>query len=242
MNNQTIIANGLSKAYGDKIVLNNIDFATEQGRIYGMIGPSGSGKTTFIKMLVGMEKPDTGSVHVLNTPMPNLEVLQRIGYMAQSDALYPTLTGKENLQFFASLFKLNKHEQKERIAYVAKLVNLTDDLHKKVTNYSGGMKRRLSLAIALVQNPEVLILDEPTVGIDPALRFQLWEELIRLKEEERKTILITTHVMDEANRCDFVSMLRGGSIIAHGSPQALKDQFDVETLDEVFLHAGRTSI
>lgn len=241
MKHETILANGLSKAFGDKIVLNNIDFATEQGKIYGMIGPSGSGKTTFIKMLVGMEKPDSGSVHVLNTQMPNLEILQRIGYMAQSDALYPTLTGEENLQFFASIFKLNKHEQKERIAYTTKLVNLTADLQKKVSTYSGGMKRRLSLAIALIQNPEVLILDEPTVGIDPALRFHLWNELIRLKEEG-KTILITTHVMDEANRCDFVSMLRDGSIIAHGSPQGLKNQFHVETLDEVFLYAGRPSL
>ena len=171
--------------------------------------------------------------------MPNLEVLQRIGYMAQSDALYPTLTGHENLQFFASLFKLPKNQQKERIAYTAKLVNLTNDLNKKVSAYSGGMKRRLSLAISLIQNPEILILDEPTVGIDPELRFQIWNELLRLKEEEGKTILVTTHVMDEANHCDFISMLRDGSIIAHGSPQTLKEQFNVTTLDEVFLNAGR---
>lgn len=242
MNNENLSARSISKKYGDKTILNNIDFATKHGTIYGVIGPSGSGKTTLIKMLVGMEKPDQGSVHVFNTPMPNLKILQRIGYMAQSDALYPTLTGAENLQFFASIFKLPKNEQQERITYTAKLVNLTEDLHKQVSAYSGGMKRRLSLAIALIQNPEILILDEPTVGIDPELRFQIWNELARLKEEEGKTILITTHVMDEANRCDFVSMLRDGSIIAHGSPQALKAKFHVESLDEVFLYAGRTSL
>lgn len=241
MKNATILANGLSKKYGDKVILNNIDFTAEAGKIYGIIGPSGSGKTTLIKMLVGMEKTEQGNVQILNTKMPNLEVLQRIGYMAQSDALYPTLTGEENLQFFASIFKLPKKLQKERIAYTAKLVNLTDDLHKKVSAYSGGMMRRLSLAISLIQNPEILILDEPTVGIDPELRFQIWNELVCLKEEG-KTILITTHVMDEANRCDFISMLRDGSIIAHGTPQDLKDQFEVESLDEVFLYAGRATI
>ena len=242
MQHKSIIAKGLSKAYGDKIVLNDIDFSTMQGKIYGMIGPSGSGKTTFIKMLIGMEKPDEGSVHVLNTKMPNLNILQKIGYMAQSDALYPTLTGEENLHFFASIFKLPKNEQKERITYTAKLVNLTEDLYKKVSAYSGGMKRRLSLAIALIQNPEILILDEPTVGIDPELRFHIWNELVRLKVEEGKTILVTTHVMDEANRCDEISMLRDGAIIAQGSPQALKEHFNVESLDEVFLYAGRTTI
>lgn len=241
MNYETIIAKGLCKAYGAKIILNHINFTTESGKIYGMIGPSGSGKTTFIKMIVGMEKPDEGSVQVLNTTMPDLDVLQRIGYMAQSDALYPTLTGEENLEFFASMFKLSKKEQKERIAYTANLVNLTEELHKKVSAYSGGMKRRLSLAIALIQNPDILILDEPTVGIDPELRFQIWKELVRLKEEEGKTIIVTTHVMDEANHCDFISMLRDGCIIAHGSPQTLKKQYNVDSLDEVFLFAGRTT-
>lgn len=228
----------LSKAYGKTEVLQHIDFSMEEGQIYGMIGPSGSGKTTFIKMLVGMEKPDTGQVKLLQTAMPNLDVLQQVGYMAQSDALYTTLTGMENLQFFASIFKLSKKEQQQRIAYTAELVSLTEDLTKKVSAYSGGMKRRLSLAIALIQNPQILILDEPTVGIDPELRLQIWTELFQLRAQG-KTILVTTHVMDEANRCDVVAMLREGHIIAQGSPQALQQQFDVATLDEVFLKAGR---
>lgn len=146
--------------------------------------------------------------------MPNLSVLQEIGYMAQSNALYMSLTGKENLMFFASFFNLNKIEKQKRISYAAKLVNLTDDLNKRVSAYSGGMKRRLSLTIALIQNPKILILDEPTVGIDPELRLNIWNELLRLKNEEGKTIIVITYVMDEAEKCDYIAMLREGSFIS----------------------------
>ncbi len=235
---ETIKVNQVSKSFGNKMVLNNVDLAIEQGQIFGLIGPSGAGKTTLVKLIVGMEKVDKGKVQVLNTQIPNLEVLQEIGYMAQSDALYEELTGKENLKFFASLFKLNKIEQKERIAYTASLVNLTDELNKKVMNYSGGMKRRLSLAVALIQNPKVLILDEPTVGIDPELRFSIWNELLRLKNEENKTIIVTTHVMDEAEKCDYLAMVREGVILTSGSPKELKELYKVNNLEDVFLKAG----
>jgi ABC-2 type transport system ATP-binding protein len=117
-------------------------------------------------------------------------------------------------------------------------VNLTDELGKKVSEYSGGMKRRLSLAVALIQNPSVLILDEPTVGIDPELRFSIWNELHRLKNEEGKTILVTTHVMDEAGKCDVLAMVREGRIIASGSPEELMESYKVNNLEDVFLKAG----
>jgi len=126
----------------------------------------------------------------------------------------------------------------ERVAYAANLVRLTDDLQLNVGNYSGGMKRRLSLAIALIQNPKLLILDEPTVGIDPVLKKEIWQELIRLKDQEQKTILVTTHAMDEAERCDQLAMLRNGRIIAQGTPQALKNHYQAKDFDEVFLKAG----
>lgn len=234
----TINLKEICKSYGKKVILNNVNMNVKQGQIYGLIGPSGAGKTTLIKMIVGMEKADTGSIHVLNEKMPKLEVLQDIGYMAQSDALYSELTGEENLKFFAALYKLNKNKQKERIAYAANLVNLTGELTKKVAAYSGGMKRRLSLAIALIQNPKILILDEPTVGIDPELRLSIWNELIRLKNEEEKTIIITTHVMDEAEKCDHVAMVREGCILASGTPKQLKDIYNADNFDEVFLKAG----
>jgi len=234
-----ITIKNVSKSYGKKIVLDQINFDVENGQIYGFIGPSGAGKTTLIKMVVGMDMPDTGEIHVLNKKMPNLELLQEIGYMAQSDALYDELTGKENLEFFAALYKLNRKEVKERITYTADLVNLTEDLNKKVSAYSGGMKRRLSLAIALIQNPKILILDEPTVGIDPELRLSIWNELLRLKSKEGKTIIVTTHVMDEAERCDFVAMVRDGRILTSGTPRELKELYETDHFDEVFLKAGR---
>ncbi|HYK71716.1 MAG TPA: ABC transporter ATP-binding protein [Pseudoneobacillus sp.] len=235
---QTIQVDKVSKSFGKKEVLNDVTISIEKGQIYGFIGPSGAGKTTLVKMIVGMDKADTGTIQVLDKMMPNLEILQEIGYMAQSDALYEELTGKENLTFFAALYKLNRAEQKKRITYAAELVNLTADLNKKVGAYSGGMKRRLSLALALIQNPKILILDEPTVGIDPELRLSIWNELMRLKKEEEKTIIVTTHVMDEAEKCDVVAMVRDGRILTSGSPKELKAYYQAENFDEVFLKAG----
>ncbi|GGA45165.1 ABC transporter ATP-binding protein [Psychrobacillus lasiicapitis] len=227
----------VSKSFGKKNVLKAINIKVDAGQIFGLIGPSGSGKTTLVKIIVGMDQPSTGQVQVLNTQVPNLKLLQSIGYMAQADALYNDLTGQENLAFFASLYKLSKEVKKERIAYAANLVELTPHLSKKVLNYSGGMKRRLSLAIALIHDPQILILDEPTVGIDPELRKSIWAEIVRLKSEG-KTILITTHVMDEAEKCDQLAMVRDGEIISNGSPATLKSHYNINSLEEVFLKAG----
>ena len=237
--NPSISIQNVSKSFGKKTILKDIHFDIQEGNIYGFIGPSGAGKTTLVKMIVGMEVPDQGAIYLLGEKMPNLPILQEIGYMAQSDALYNQLTGKENLTFFASLYKLNKGERLHRIEYAAELVNLTSDLNKKVSAYSGGMKRRLSLAIALIQNPKVLILDEPTVGIDPELRESIWTELLRLKNEDGKTIIVTTHVMDEAEKCDYISMIREGSLIASGTPEQLKERYAADNLNDVFLTAGR---
>ncbi|MEH7332862.1 ABC transporter ATP-binding protein [Neobacillus drentensis] len=236
--NPTIKVEQVSKSFGKKPVLNDVNLTIEKGQLYGLIGPSGAGKTTLVKMIVGMEKADTGSIHVLDVGMPNLALLQEIGYMAQSDALYVELTGEENLKFFASLYKLNKEEQKKRIAYAANLVNLTGDLKKRVAAYSGGMKRRLSLAIALIQDPKILILDEPTVGIDPELKLSIWNELLRLKNEDEKTIIVTTHVMDEAVKCDYIAMVRDGRILTSGTPNELKALYGTDDFDEVFRKAG----
>lgn len=235
----SVLVDKVNKKYGKKTVLHQINLTIQAGTIYGFIGPSGAGKTTLIKMIVGMDSPDDGVIHVLGKKVPDLELFQDIGYMAQSDALYTELTGRENLSFFASLFRLSKLEMKKRIDYTSQLVNLTDDLNKKVSAYSGGMKRRLSLAIALIQDPKVIILDEPTVGIDPELRLSIWNELFRMKKEEGKTIIVTTHVMEEAERCDFIAMVRDGRILTKGTPKELKETYRVESIDEVFLQAGR---
>ena len=226
----------ISKYFGQQLVLNKIDFGLEAGQIVGLIGPSGAGKSTMIKTMLGMEKADEGKTLILNHHMPNRFVLGQIGYMAQSDALYESLTGFENLNFFARMKGLSKKDIPTAIAHTAQVVELTEHLQKTVAGYSGGMKRRLSLAIALLGNPQLLILDEPTVGIDPALRRQVWKELHQLKKTG-VGILITTHVMDEAELTDKVGLLLDGKIMAFDSPTALKTNYGVKTIEEVFLKA-----
>ncbi|GLC87175.1 ABC transporter ATP-binding protein [Lysinibacillus piscis] len=228
----------IEKSFQHKQVIAPLSLEIPQGQLIGLLGPSGCGKTTLIKMIMGMMKPDNGQIYVFNKTVPHQQLLTDIGYMAQSDALYTDLTGEENLQFFAKLYRLPKKERTERVAYTAQLVRLSDDLNRKVETYSGGMKRRLSLAIALIQNPTLLLLDEPTVGIDPLLKVDIWQELLRLKNEEQKTILVTTHAMDEAEKCDQLAMLRDGQMIAYDTPQALKARYQAKDFDEVFIKAG----
>ena len=226
----------LEKSFGRQMVLDHVSFDLQSGEIIGLIGPSGAGKSTMIKTMLGMEKADSGIALVLDHTMPNLHILGDIGYMAQSDALYEALSGQENLEFFGQLKGLSKKDLKDEIVHVAQVVDLTDHLNKAVSGYSGGMKRRLSLAIALLGNPQLLILDEPTVGIDPSLRKKIWKELIMLRDEG-VGILVTTHVMDEAELTDKVGLLLGGNIIAFDTPKNLKESYGVSSIEEVFLKA-----
>lgn len=224
----------LSKSFGEQKVLDKIDFKLESGEIVGLIGPSGSGKSTLIKTMLGMEKADEGEALVLDYKMPKREILSNIGYMAQSDALYEMLTGYENLDFFGKMKGVPSDKLKKEIEYIAEIVDLTNDLKKLVSKYSGGMKRRLSLAIALIGSPELLILDEPTVGIDPSLRKNIWKELF-IQRDNGVGILVTTHVMDEAELTDKVGLLLNGDIIDFDTPQQLKVKNNVKTIEEVFL-------
>ena len=226
----------LEKSFGCQIVLDQVGFDLQPGKIIGLIGPSGAGKSTMIKTMLGMEKPDSGIALVLDHTMPNRHILGDIGYMAQSDALYEALSGRENLEFFGQLKGLSKNALKDEIAHVAQVVDLTEHLSKAVSGYSGGMKRRLSLAIALLGNPQLLILDEPTVGIDPSLRKKIWKELMALRDKG-VGILVTTHVMDEAELTDKVGLLLGGKIIAFDTPKNLKEGYGVSSIEEVFLKA-----
>ncbi|MCL6617772.1 MAG: ABC transporter ATP-binding protein, partial [Anoxybacillus ayderensis] len=205
----------VSKQFHKKEVIHDVSLEVNAGEIFGILGPSGAGKTTLVKMIAGIDMATEGTIHVLGARMPNLQTMARLGFMAQSDALYGELTALENLDFFASIYGLKGKKKKERIEDVLQLVNLTDDMKKAVHQYSGGMKRRLSLAAALLHEPEVLILDEPTVGIDPLLRQAIWEELERIRERGT-TIVVTTHVMDEAEKCMRLAMIRNGRLIAVG--------------------------
>ncbi|RXJ00696.1 ABC transporter ATP-binding protein [Anaerobacillus alkaliphilus] len=233
----TVSVEGVSKHFGKQKVLDKINLKVYSGEIFGLLGPSGAGKTTLVKIIAGIDTASCGKTQVLNVAMPNLENLKKVGYMAQSDALYSELTAYENLDFFATIYGLKGTKKKEKIFEVMKLVNLVKDITKPVNQFSGGMKRRLSLAVSLLHNPDVLILDEPTVGIDPVLRQAIWEELRRISESGT-TIIVTTHVMDEAERCDRLALLRDGTVIATGTTSELKKETNSETIEEVFLVLG----
>ncbi|GAB2028069.1 ABC transporter ATP-binding protein [Lactovum odontotermitis] len=219
-------------------ILDNLSLNLQSGEIVGLIGPSGAGKSTFINALLGMVKTDTGKVTIFDKQIPNREILTKIGFMAQSDALFTELTGRQNLEFFGALQGIPKKELKSKLDKAAETVNLTEHLNKTLSNYSGGMKRRLSLAIALQTDAPLILLDEPTVGIDPELRREIWKEL-RLQATQDKSILITTHVMDEAEKCDKVLLLRDGRFVAQGSPSEIKKKYAVQSIEDAFIKAGQ---
>ncbi|ERF48247.1 ABC transporter ATP-binding protein [Staphylococcus arlettae] len=230
-----IEVNNVSKAFKKQQVLADINVNFEPGEIVGLIGPSGTGKTTLIQCILGMEHTDTGWVTINEKSIPNRKVLKDIGYMAQSDALYEDLTGKENLKFFAGIYIKKRKHIRDRVKICSEMVNLEDALNKKVKHYSGGMKRRLSLAISFLQDPAVLILDEPTVGIDPKLRQAVWHDL-NLAKEQGKSIIVTTHVLDEATKCDRLVLMNHGRIITTGTPEEIKQQYHTDTIEGVFLN------
>lgn len=230
-----------TRSFGSKEILHRISLSVRLGEIFGLLGPSGTGKTTLVKIIAGIDQAQSGQITVLGTVMPKLDMLLRIGYMAQSDAMYPELTAKENMEFFGALSGLKKPVLRRRMKEVMELVDLEEHLNKSVSSFSGGMKRRLSLAIALLHQPEVLILDEPTVGIDPLLRASIWAELNQLSASG-VTILLTTHVMDEADKCHQLAMIRDGSLIASGTPDELQKTSGGKTLEDAFLFYGGKSL
>ncbi len=184
-----------------------------------------------------MEAIDSGNITIENVDIPNRKILRSIGYMAQSDALYEDLTAYENMLFFGKLYITKEQNLQTNIQRALEMVNLYNERKKKVSAFSGGMKRRLSLAISFIQNPKILILDEPTVGIDPKLRKSIWNDLFE-ERNKGKTILVTTHVLDEADKCDRLLLMRDGNIISYGSPDEIKSSFKVNTIEEVFLELG----
>ncbi|MFO3688144.1 ABC transporter ATP-binding protein [Staphylococcus felis] len=224
------------KVYDKRTVLNDVSLSVNSGEILGIIGPSGSGKTTLIKCLLGMEKLNSGLATILDTTMPNRKILGRIGYMGQSDALYENLSAYENLIFFGNLIGLKGKQLEKMIDENLQLVKLSDFKKKLVNTFSGGMKRRLSLAITLLGHPELIILDEPTVGIDPSLRKDIWEQL-KILSQQGKGVIVTTHMMDEAEKCDLVGLIIDGKLFEIGTPETLKEKFNVTSIEKVFLKA-----
>ena len=187
--------------------------------------------------MAGISEATSGETFVLGRKMPQLSLMNEIGYMAQSDALYMMLPAIDNLEFFATIYGMKKEQYKKRILEVMELVNLSDDLSKPVGAYSGGMKRRLSLAMSILHNPKVLILDEPTVGIDPLLRKEIWSEFYKMSDNG-VTILVTTHVMDEAEKCHQLAMMRMGVLIAQGTPKELQENIGASSIEDAFIYYG----
>lgn len=227
----------VSKAFKKQQVLKNINMTVNENEIFGLIGPSGSGKTTLIRLIIGAISSDTGSIHVMDYKIPNLKALDAIGYMPQNDALYNDLSGYDNLMFFGEMYHMKRDTLKQRAKEVLKLVELEEAAGKKVINYSGGMKKRLSLAVALLHSPKFLILDEPTVGIDPILRKKIWDEFYKLKEQGI-SIIVTTHVMDETSKCDRLALIYHGGILACDTVEALLGKTKNNSIEELFLEGG----
>ncbi|QAY65469.1 ABC transporter ATP-binding protein [Paenibacillus protaetiae] len=233
-----VIVQSITRTYGDKTVLDRITLSIPKGELFGLLGPSGSGKTTLIRAITGLEQTDSGTVTLLHERMPQRSMLRRFGYMAQADALYNELTGRQNMAFFGALYGLQGKQLQARIEDCARLVDLSGDLARAVRTYSGGMKRRLSLAIALLHEPELLVLDEPTVGIDPLLRRTIWQELSGLRSSGT-TIIVTTHVMDEAEKCDRLGLIQSGKLIALGTPDEIKFSAGAASIEEAFIALGK---
>ena len=236
--NPTIQLQHIQKSFGHQTVLADVNLTVNPNEIVGLIGPSGAGKTTIIKTMLGMEEINFGTALVLGRTMPDRRLLSRIGYMAQSDALYSRLSARENIAFFGKMKGVFGKKLANEITHVSQVVDLTENLDQRISGFSGGMKRRLSLAISLLGQPDLLVLDEPTVGIDPALRRQIWHELGLLRDQGQ-SVLITTHVMDEAEHADRVALLLHGDIIAFAPPQKLEQQYQVPTIEDVFLKAEK---
>jgi ABC-2 type transport system ATP-binding protein len=222
------------KSFGGLRALDGVTLRVKTGEIYGLLGPNGAGKTTLIRMLVGLVAAEGGTVTVLGRRIPDLDVLGKIGYMTQQAALYPDLSVEENLRFFAAISGATGN-----VDEALKTVELLDRRHSIVATLSGGMKQRCSLACALVHQPRLLLLDEPTVGVDPLLRVQFWDYFRRLAAEGI-TILVSSHVMDEAERCQRLGLIRFGKLLAEGTPNEVRAQAGTNNLEEAFLRlSGR---
>lgn len=221
----------LSKHFGPIRAVDVVDMAVRAGEIYGLLGPNGSGKTTLIRLMIGLLRPTSGSVTTLGQDMPNKAILAQVGYMTQAKALYEDLTVRENVAFFAEMCG---GASRARIDEVVTLIDLQDRAGSLVYTLSGGMKQRASLACALVHRPQLLLLDEPTVGVDPQLRAVFWEYFRQLADEG-VTLIVSSHVMDEAERCDRLGFVRQGKLLAEGSADELRAQAGTATLEKAFL-------
>jgi ABC-2 type transport system ATP-binding protein len=235
-----VVIDGVRKAFEDRTVVDGLTLRVPFGTILGLIGPSGAGKTTTVRLLTGSIEPDSGEVVVLGDDPASFrrETRERIGYLPQSFRLYPDLTARENVDFVGSLYGLFYPRRRRRTRDVLELVDLWPARGRRTSDLSGGMQRRLALACALVHDPALLLLDEPTAGLDPLLRARVWTELQRMRDQGR-TLLVTTQHLDEAEACDRVALIAEGRLLAMATPTELRrqayggDRVEIETQEPV---------
>jgi len=223
---------GVTHRYGTHVALRDVSLQVAPGALYGLLGPNGSGKTTLFRILSTLMPPSDGeaSVFGLNTTQQAEAVRQRLGVVFQEEALDDKLTVRENLRFQAALYGLHGADRRKRIDALLHRLDVADRADDAVSELSGGLRRRADLARGLLHRPDLLLLDEPTTGLDPAARRAFWTAIGRLQEEEGTTLLLATHLMDEAERCDRVGILSDGALVADGSPEVLKSELGNETL------------
>jgi ABC-2 type transport system ATP-binding protein len=234
---KAIIVKNLEKRFDEIIAVNDLNLEIRKGELFGLLGPNGAGKTTTINMLVGLLKPTKGSIIIdgLNIKNELQKIKQLIGLCPQEPSVFKFLNGRENVQLFGNLYEMDKKEMQERMDKLFEITGLAEASKRKAKGYSGGMLRQLNLIIALINDPKILYLDEPTVGMDPRARRKSWEFIGALKNQN-KTIVLTTHYIEEAEvLCDRVGIIDYGELIALGSPKELMKQHQAKNLEEVFL-------
>jgi len=239
-----ILMENVVKKFEDVIAVNSVSLKVAEGELFGLLGPNGAGKTTIVNILCGLLKPTSGHVIVggFDVQKESARIKELIGVCPQETAVYPYLTGVENLELFGNLYALDRSTLRQRRDMLLEKMGLNQDAKRKVEKYSGGMKRRLSLIMALIHDPQIIFLDEPTVGMDPQSRRAVWDFMTELKREN-KTIFLTTHYMEEAEAlCNRVGIIDHGKLIALDSPRELISKNKVRNLEEVFIKFTGRSI
>ncbi|MFF7868772.1 ABC transporter ATP-binding protein [Streptomyces qaidamensis] len=232
-------AENLTVTRGARTVLRDLGFTVPRGQITGLLGPSGCGKSTLMRALVGTQAKVTGTLDVLGHPAGHPSLRTRIGYVTQAPSVYDDLTVRQNLDYFAAILDPGRPAADRRAADVTRAiadVDLTTHADALAGNLSGGQRNRVSLAVALLGSPELLVLDEPTVGLDPVLRRDLWNLFHDIATGRGATLLVSSHVMDEAERCHRLLLMRDGELLADDSPDALRARTGADTVEEAFLH------